>query len=36
MATKKITGQSKLAQSAEAKAESNERLDLVAPRKKLY
>ncbi|TKB10877.1 hypothetical protein [Desulforhopalus sp. IMCC35007] len=34
MAAKKITGQSKLAQSTETKADSNERLDLVAPSKK--
>jgi len=34
MATKKITGRSKLAQTTEAPADSKERLDLVAPRKK--
>ncbi|MBB5348387.1 hypothetical protein JWG42_01115 [Desulfoprunum benzoelyticum] len=34
MATKKITGQSKLAQTAESKTDTNERLDLVTPRKK--
>jgi hypothetical protein len=34
MATKKITGQSKLAQTTEAKADSKERLDLVPSRKK--
>jgi hypothetical protein len=34
MATKKITGQSKLAQTTEAKAEPKERLDLVTPSKK--
>ena len=34
MATKKITGQSKLAQTTEAKADSKERLDLVTPSKK--
>ena len=34
MATKKITGQSKLAQTTEAKAETKERLDLITPSKK--
>jgi hypothetical protein len=34
MATKKITGQSKLAQTAESKIESKERLDLVPSRKR--
>lgn len=34
MATKKITGQSKLAQTKESKADSKERLDLVPLRKK--
>ena len=34
MATKKITGQSKLAQTTESKADSKERLDLVTPSKK--
>jgi hypothetical protein len=34
MATKKITGQSKLAQTTKSKADSKERLDLVTPSKK--
>jgi len=33
MATKKITGQSKLAQIAESKIDSKERLDLLPSRK---
>lgn len=34
MATRKITGQSKLAQTAESNTDSKERLDLVTPNKK--